>query len=123
MQWARSVDQEVLACVDAAAETELVNVRVQAPCWVDVDTLEVWVDGEMRESIDIAPDGGCTTLRFDDDVMVPVAAGAGSWVVFHAKGDMPLGPVTPGAMPFGVTNPIYLDGDGDAIFEPLMAMP
>jgi hypothetical protein len=89
---------------------EMVHVRVQAPCWVDVTGLEVWVNGDRRESIDLSADAGaCTPTRLENDVMVPVrSSGGGSWVVLHAWGEMPLGPVHPGREPFGVTNPIFL---------------
>ena len=92
--------------VSGAAATESVRVTVQAPSWIDVDTLEVYVDGALSETIPIADSGDA--LRFDGDVAVEVASGgAGSWVVLHAKGDLRLDPVHPGRRPFGVTNPIF----------------
>jgi hypothetical protein len=75
------------------------TVRVQAASWVDVDALDVIVDGEVVDTIDAG--------RFSGTVSVPVAA-AGSWVIVWARGDAALEPVHPDRMPFGVTNPIFL---------------
>lgn len=86
-----------------------VHVRVQAASWIDVDRLDVVVDGETVQTIDILPDDAdpLTATRFEHDITVDVAAG-GSFVVFAAYGDTPLEPVHPGRIPFGVTNPIFL---------------
>lgn len=84
----------------------LVNVKVQAPGWVDVTSLEVIVDGTTTETFAIAPAG--TVTRFEQQVMVPVAA-AGSWVVFHAKGEASLAPLHPDKQPFAFSNPIFLE--------------
>jgi hypothetical protein len=94
-----------------AAATELVRVRVQAPCWVDVDELEAWVDGSLRETVPLAPvdPNGCNPLRLDAEVLVPVREGRRSWAVFHARGDASLAPLYPRRLPFGVTNPIFFE--------------
>ncbi len=97
--------------VTRSAETELVTVTVQAASWVDADTLRVFVDGDLIETItldDTTADPSNPVVRFEDDVAVPVASGAaGSWVVFVASGDESLAPLHPSRMPFGVTNPIF----------------
>ncbi|HJK90757.1 MAG TPA: CehA/McbA family metallohydrolase [Polyangiaceae bacterium LLY-WYZ-15_(1-7)] len=85
-----------------ASGPETFRVTVDAAPWIDVDTLEVWVDGELSESIPIA--ASADVRRFEEDVVVE-----GGWVVFHAKGDESLAPVHPGAMPFGVTMPIFME--------------
>ncbi len=90
--------------VTGAGATETVRVSVQAASWVDATELEVWIDGELSETIPLGAGDG--VLRFDQDVEVAVDSG-GSWVVFHARGEMPLDPVHPGRMPFGVTQPIF----------------
>lgn len=88
----------------SAMASETVRVRVSAPSWVDVDTLEVFVDGEMTSTMMLGAGDG--VIRADIDVPVAIAAG-GSFVIFHAKGDMPLDPVLPGRMPFAVSQPIF----------------
>lgn len=84
-----------------------IHVVVQAPSFIDVDQLEVIVDGTTTETIPItAPVDPTETLRFEGDVDVDVAA-SGSWVVIHASGtDTP--DIAYGGQPFGVTNPIFL---------------
>ena len=81
-----------------------VQVRVQAPSWVDATELEVWVDGVVAETIPLGAGDG--VLRFDGMIDVDIPA-AGGWVIFHARGEMPLDPVFPGRSPFGVTMPIF----------------
>lgn len=85
-----------------AMATESIAVRVQAASWIDVDTLEVYVDGELAETFSIAPT--MDVVRFEESIDIT----PGSWVVFHAKGDMALDPVHQGHMPFGVTMPIFM---------------
>ncbi|MEM9067945.1 MAG: CehA/McbA family metallohydrolase [Myxococcota bacterium] len=88
--------------VTGAAARETVRVRVQAAPWIDVDTLEVWADGNLVESVSIPET--TDVVRFDGDLEVE-----GNWVVFHAKGDDSLDPVHPDRMPFGVTMPIFFE--------------
>jgi hypothetical protein len=87
-----------------------VRVRVQAASWIDVDAFDVVVDGVIRETIEILPadrDPMHPEVRFDRDVQVDVAAMNG-YVVIAAYGDRALEPVHPGRIPFGVSNPIFL---------------
>lgn len=80
---------------------------VRAASFVDVDSLEVIVDGTTTETLPIPPqtDPG-NPVRFEVDVDVDVAA-AGSFVVLHASGgDTP--DIAYGDQPFAVTNPIFL---------------
>jgi hypothetical protein len=88
-----------------------VHVRVQAASWVDVDALDVVVDGVTVDTIDILPgdaDPAHPNVRFEEDVTVDVASG-GSYVIVAAHGDSTLEPVHRGRLPFGVTNPIWLE--------------
>jgi hypothetical protein len=87
-----------------------VHVKVQAASWVDVESLEIVVDGATAATIAITPDDadpGDPTIRFERDLLVDVAA-SGSYVIIAVTGDDPLEPVHPGRIPFGVTNPIFL---------------
>jgi hypothetical protein len=90
--------------------TASVNVRVQAASWVDVDTVEIIVDGETVDTFAVGEDDADPqnpALRWHRDVVVDVAAG-GSWVVVAAHGARDLAPVHPGRAAFGATNPIFL---------------
>jgi hypothetical protein len=99
--------------VTSAGAQEFVHVRVEAPCWVDVNRLEVWVNGGLTETIPLAGTNGasCTSaVRLDDpDILVAglTAPSGRDWVIFHAAGDTPMSDVHIGRLPFGVTNPIF----------------
>lgn len=97
--------------VTGASATTMVQVKVQAASWVDVDWIEVVVDGQTVDTIAILPgdaDPNEPTIRFNAPISVQVAPGAGSYVIVAAYGDQPLEPVHPGREPFAVTNPIFL---------------
>ncbi|HUH02021.1 MAG TPA: CehA/McbA family metallohydrolase [Kofleriaceae bacterium] len=97
--------------VTGASATTMVQVKVQAASWVDVDWIEIVVDGETVDTIAILPqdaDPGEPTIRFDAPIAIQVAPGAGSYVIVAAYGDEALEPVHPGRQPFAVTNPIFL---------------
>jgi hypothetical protein len=88
-----------------------IRVRVQAASWVDVDALDVVLDGEIVDTIAILPADASAedpTVRFDREIEVDVAGGEGSYVLVAAYGDAPLEPVHRDRVPFGVTNPIFL---------------
>ena len=97
--------------VTGAPASLSVHVRVQAASWVDVDTVELVVDGVTIDTIAILPgdaNPANETIRFEKDLPIQVAPGKGSYVIIAAYGDHDLSPVHPGHMPFGVTNPIFL---------------
>jgi len=84
-----------------------IHVSVTAASFLDVDSLEVIVDGTTTETIPIPAQTDPTMpVRFDDVVEVDVAA-AGSWVVLHASGNTPPN-IAYGQQPFAVSNPIFL---------------
>ncbi len=88
----------------------MVHVHVEAASWIDVDAIDVVVDGATMQTISILPsdaDPANPAVRFDRDVMLPVRA-AGSYVIVAAYGDSPMEPVLRGRIPFGVANPIWL---------------
>jgi len=90
--------------------TATVHVRVQAASWVDVDSIDVVVDGATVDTIAITPedaDPANPAIRYEADLPVAVAA-AGSYVIVAAYGNQNLDPVHPGRAAFGVTNPIFL---------------
>jgi hypothetical protein len=101
--------------VDGADETETLHVRVEAPCWINVHHLELWVNGEMpdlvTQYIDLegsnGPAGTCDPVRFDGTIDVTgIPATGRSWAVVHVAGGENMEPVFP-KQPFGVTNPIF----------------
>ncbi|WP_236604903.1 CehA/McbA family metallohydrolase [Sandaracinus amylolyticus] len=94
--------------VTGAGARASIDVVVSAATWIDVDSLEVIVDGVTVETIPITPAADRTeTVVLDETIEVDVAA-TGSWVVIVAAGDEELEPVHPGRLPFAMTNPIFL---------------
>ena len=96
--------------VGVPASTQ-VSVRVEAPSWIAVDWVEVVVDGEVVDTIAVLPgdaDPGNPAIRYQSDIDIQVAPGAGSYVIVAAWGDSNLDPVHPGRQPFAVSNPIFL---------------
>lgn len=89
----------------------MVDVRIQAASWVDVDQVEIIVDGETVATLPVAAADADPTnpaVRWRRTVPVDVAPG-GSWVVVAATGEGDLTPVHPGRAAFGATNPIFLN--------------
>lgn len=86
-----------------------IDVVVRAASFVDVDRLEVFVDGAVSETIPIAEadrDPSDPTIRLRATLEVDVAPG-GSFVVLHASGtDEP--DIVYGGRPFAVSNPLFL---------------
>jgi hypothetical protein len=86
------------------------DVTVRAATWVDVDAIEVIVDGVTTDTIPIMPgdaDPTDPTIRFDKQISIQTAA-TGGFVIVAAYGDAPLEPVHPGRIPFDVTNSIFV---------------
>ena len=86
------------------------EVTVRAATWVDVDAIDVVVDGTTVDTIPIMPGDADPTdpaVRWRGTVPVQTRA-SGGFVVVAAYGDQPLEPVHPGRLPFGVTNPIFV---------------
>ncbi|MFT5356631.1 MAG: hypothetical protein ACI9KE_003856 [Polyangiales bacterium] len=79
------------------------NVTLIAADYVEVNRLEVIVDGVTTQTIPIDSVGA--GVRYDEDIAIDVAPG-GSWVVFHAAGDAAFN--ANGRRPFGVSNPVFL---------------
>ena len=89
-----------------AGEVEL-EIRVQAPPWMDVDEVEVIANGAtaallpVPETDDVLRLEETLRLRLDRD----------TWVVVAARGDAPMA-LYRGRLPASITNPVWLDVDG-----------
>jgi hypothetical protein len=95
--------------VTGAGNPMTVDVVVRAATWIDVDTLEVVVDGETVDTISIMPadaDPTDPTVRWRGPIPVQPRA-TGGFVVIAAYGDAKLLPLHD-RTPFGVTNPIFV---------------
>lgn len=88
---------------------DFVHLRVRAPSWMDVDVIEIVVDGQTLGTLDVAAD--CTqngVVRCELDYPIPVGT-ANSYVVVAAYGNATMEPVMRGRIPFGMTNAIFLE--------------
>jgi len=98
------------------------HVRVRAAPWVDVTSVEIVVSGRGERILPVAsvptkvgPEAGtleeaaARTVRFDQDVDVPIPKGGG-WFVVVARGTRHIDDVLPfmPIAPMGVTNPIWV---------------
>jgi hypothetical protein len=96
------------------------RVKVQAAPWVKANRLEVFVNGvrERELTLDASTANAANpVVRFDADI--PLALSRDAWVIVVVSGDGTLGDIAPpGAQPFGFTNPIYVDVDGNGRFDP-----
>jgi hypothetical protein len=90
-----------------------VRVRVQAPPWQDVSTVELWSNGERVASVPVAARAG-DVVRFDGQLDVPVTRDGWVLAVVRGKRAYPdrLLPFT-NVVPLAFTNPIWIDADGD----------
>lgn len=100
-----------------------VEVLVQAAPWIGTDRLVLFVDGKKTSEIRL---DGRETIRHQDTHTV--SCDADCFVVAMVDSDEPLAPVivdrpdmTP--RPIALTNPIFLDVDGDGRFTPPGAKP
>jgi hypothetical protein len=89
-----------------------VRVRVQAPEWIDVSVVEVWVDGQLTVARTVPPvprDRG-SPVRFEETIEVPVPDRGFLFVL--VRGDRPLDLLLAraGIPPLAFTNPIWIDG-------------
>jgi hypothetical protein len=104
--------------VDATSKQVDLAVSVQAPSWISVDKLRVIVSGQtvLETAIDAGTrDPRNPAVRFQKEL--PVMADRDSWVIVVVTGSGDLAPVCPGHQPFAVTNPIYLDVDGNGSYD------
>ena len=85
-------------------------MRIQAASWIDVDNIDVVVDG-VTTTIAIVPgdaDLGNPAIRFEKDISIDISDDPNAYVLVAAYGDQELAPVHSGRIPFGVSNPIFL---------------
>jgi hypothetical protein len=105
--------------VSAKEGRALIEVEVHAASWVDVDAVEVWVNGELEAEGALAAAGAGGASRGRLSLRLPLERD--SFVVAIARGDKPMTEVLPYTKlaPYAVTNPVFVDVDGDGAFTPL----
>ncbi len=96
------------------SDTARLQVRVSAPGWIDVQRLKVYRNSELVEEIAVSSNG--TVRRCDRSLDIGVPGDC--WVVVVVEGDRSMAPVygtREGPTPWAVTNPFWIDADGDGL--------
>jgi hypothetical protein len=98
------------------------HVRVRAAPWIDVAKVEIVVGGRVIQSFNVEPhpteigpmlgtteEIGAKTIRFDQDIVVPIGPENG-WVMVVVRGERKMDDVLPfmPVAPFAFTNPIWI---------------
>lgn len=99
------LELSVMPGSEVAAGTTL-SVRTRAPSWIVVETLELWRDGAVVETV--TGTEATFTLSPEQD----------AWYVVVAQGSQPMSPVTD-RTPWAMTSPYFVDVDGDGWEPPL----
>jgi len=95
--------------VDTDGSLEL-KVRLQAPSWVPVATLEIVANGEVVQTANVAPSTDVVRL----EKTFTLNPTRDTWYVVLAKElTTDLAPVAGGARMLSFTNPVYVDVDGN----------
>jgi len=100
----------------AAGGQAMAQVQVQAPDWMALAEARIVRNGELVWSLSAADwTGASGGVRLD--LEVPLAVEADAWVALEVTGQGSLWPID-GDTPYALTNPIYLDADGDGAWTP-----
>jgi len=93
------------------------RVQIQAAPFVHTARLIIVANGQPVHQVDL-PDPGDppAVVRFDDTIFIDWTGGD-AWFVAVVEGDLPMHPVT-SKIPRSVTNPVYVDRDGDSVWTP-----
>jgi len=99
-----------------------VTITVDAPNWMQVDKVRVYVNGELRHDINIPANRRPVFAGSFDELLTTDA-----WVVVEAVGMKPLpadvvgevGMINGSPMrPYAITNPVFVDTNNDGLFNP-----
>ena len=95
-----------------------VDIKVQAAPWVSVDRVTLYLNGQEAKRWTVPPGTGPVRFHENFDVSTP----RDGYVVVRVDGEKSLSPVvgdgkTFTAYPFALTNPVFLDVDGDGKYR------
>jgi hypothetical protein len=109
--------------VSAPGRPVKVRIEVRAAPWIAVSSVRLYVDGVVSKTWSVSPSAAAD--RFSDEVTLTPKKDA--FVVVRVDGDRPLDPVVGGANlpsipPEAITNPVYLDVDGNGRYDAPFAL-
>ncbi len=99
------------------------HVRVRVAPWIDLTSIEIVAGGHVvrtfplpSQPTKLGPEAGtlaearARTVRFDQDVVVPVAEAGNTWILVVARGTRKLDDVLPfmPLAPMAITNPVWI---------------
>lgn len=95
------------------------RLKVEAPQWVDVARVKVFRNGECVQTLEAGEREDAVVLERE----LELEAESDCWFVVSVEGDKGMTPVYSdeqgrGAVPFAVTNPFWVDADGDGVVTP-----
>jgi hypothetical protein len=104
--------------VPARGGKATVDIKVQAAPWVSVDRVTLYLNGQEAKRWAVAPGPGPVRFHENLDLSTP----HDGYVVVRVDGEKSLFPVvgdgkTFTAYPFALTNPVFLDVDGDGKYR------
>jgi hypothetical protein len=104
---------------DARSGQVRVELEVQAPPWVSVSRVSLYLSGREVKKITVPASEEPVRVRETFDLPVE----RDSWLVARVDGDTPLAPVVGDrkrfdVRPLALTNPIFLDRDGNGAYDP-----
>ena len=111
------------------------TIAVQAPVWMGaLQRIDIWTGDTTTQgahlaipSIDLSGRAVTRALRYNQAVDIPISPAADNWIVATVRGatdnqgnSHALWPVVQGQVPpYAITNPIWIDVDGDGKITPL----
>jgi hypothetical protein len=111
--------------VTATSGSVTIDATIDAPPWIDIDTVKLYVNGQVAQSFPVT-----TGLRpvLHARFALPLPS-TDCWIALSASGSRPLptaliGTYSFGAVtPFVITNPVFVDVDGDGAWHPQVQNP
>lgn len=91
------------------------EATVRAPSWVDVDSIELVVNGRVAQVLPVPRADGPLDVRLT--LTTSVTAGRDGWAIVRVRGDARHGVWAYRGASYGFTNPVFLDGDGDGVWR------
>lgn len=101
--------------VTPRGKTMKLHVRVVAPAWVPVETVEIWLDDGVARSFAVTAAAAGAGVRFEADVTLPVERDRDRTVTVWVEAKRPLPRVLheTDARAIAFTTPFYVDADRD----------